>query len=288
MTESDEDGHMKSKKLSLSNFIKVLGKSKEKLFFIQVGRYILQDSFCHLPFSLSQLIKDFVQEKVYKTFLPSWYTHKEAYPYEWFNTYEKFSVPFLPEREFFYSRLTSKTISKNEYEEVKNTFDKHCKTFKDFHEIYLKGDVFLLAKVFEKYRELSLHAYNLDPAWYVSGPSFYDAIKFMTKCKLPLIDEDELYQVIKNGIRGGICNVGEKSGAVASEKSCILYLDTVNLYGKAMMEPLPSKILCYSSWIEEKEKFDLQEFSEIKNQQQNLEIINLLNNKSENIRYIFG
>jgi hypothetical protein len=102
MTESDEDGHMKSKKLSLSNFIKVLGKSKEKLFFIQVGRYILQDSFCHLPFSLSQLIKDFVQEKVYKTFLPSWYTHKEAYPYEWFNTYEKFNLPFQPDRETFY------------------------------------------------------------------------------------------------------------------------------------------------------------------------------------------
>jgi hypothetical protein len=54
-----------------------------------------------------------------------------------------------------------------------------------------------------------------------------------------------------------------------------------------MMEALPSKILFYSSWIEEKEKFDLNEFSEIKNKNQNQEIINLLNNKPNDIGYIF-
>jgi hypothetical protein len=81
-------------------------------------------------------------------------------------------VPFLPEREAFYSKLIGKTISEIEYEEVKNIFGNYCKTFKDFHEIYLRGDVVLLAEVFEKYRQLSLQAYNLDPVWYASGPSF--------------------------------------------------------------------------------------------------------------------
>jgi hypothetical protein len=93
--------------------------------------------------------------------------------------------------------------------------------------------------------------------------------------------------MIKNGIRGGICNVGEKCSATADDKTCILYLDTANLYGKAMMEPLPSKILYYTSWLEEKSKFDMDEFSEITNKNPNLEIINLLNNKPDNIGYIF-
>jgi hypothetical protein len=220
----------KNRLSQLRHFISVLGRSKEKLFYIKVDKSILQDSYCHLPFSLSQLIKDFVQERVFKSFLPDWYTHKEAYPYEWFNTYEKFEVPFLPDKDAFYSRLTGKSISDSDYNEAKTIFDKYCKTFKDYHEIYLKGDVVLLAEVFEKYRQLSLNAYRLDPAWYMSGPSFfYDAMKYMTGCKLPLIDDMDLYEIIKNGIRGGICNIGEKCAASANDKTCILYLDTANL-----------------------------------------------------------
>ncbi|MCS7318279.1 MAG: hypothetical protein NZZ41_08255, partial [Candidatus Dojkabacteria bacterium] len=189
-------------------------------------------SYCHLPFSLSQLVKDYVQTKKFNEFLPDWYTHKEAYPYEWFNNYEKFDVPFLPPREAFYSRLSNKTISEKEYSEALEIFNKYCKTFKDYHEMYLKGDVVLLAEVFEKYRELSLQTYKLDPAWYVSGPSyFFDAMKFMTESRLPLISDEKLYNLIKNGIRGGISGIGEKSCGKASENSCVLYFDTVNLYG---------------------------------------------------------
>jgi hypothetical protein len=119
--------------------INVLGRSKEKLFSIKIGHFLFLDSLCHLDTSLSQLIKGYVKERRFVKFLPDWYTHKEAYPYEWFNTYEKFELPFLPEREAFYS---------------------------------------FLAEVFEKYRELSMKSYKLDPAWYVSAPSlFYDAMK---------------------------------------------------------------------------------------------------------------
>jgi hypothetical protein len=108
---TDDNNKERSNTYYLNNLIKVLGRSKENLFFIQIDKFILQDSYCHLPFSLSQLIKDFVQERVFKSLLPDWYTHKEAYPYVWFNTYEKFSVPFLPDRDAFYSKLTGKTIS---------------------------------------------------------------------------------------------------------------------------------------------------------------------------------
>jgi hypothetical protein len=91
--------------------------------------------------------------------LPSWYSHKEAYPYEWFNDYSKFESTQFPPREDFYSRLSNKTISEKEYQEALEIFQKHCKTFKDYHDIYLRGDVVLLAEVFEKYRELSLSTF---------------------------------------------------------------------------------------------------------------------------------
>jgi hypothetical protein len=270
------------------NKIQPLGKSKEKLFCIKIGKFVLLDSYCHLPFSLSQLIKDYVTEKKFAKFLPSWYTHKEAYPYEWFDNYDKLNSTKFPSIENFYSRLNNKTISEKEYQEALDIFNKHCKTFKDYHDIYLRGDVVLLAEVFEKYREISLLTYHLDPAWYVSGPAFfYDAMKYMTKSTLPLIQDQTLYDLIKSGIRGGICGIGEKSSAIATNNISILALDCVNLYGRAMMEPLPKEIIDYSRWIESKERFDSNRYENIKNKNPNKEILLLLNKARKDVGFIF-
>jgi len=53
-----------------------------------------------------------VKEPKFRKFLliPE-YKHKEAYPYEWMNSFTKFDFPFLPPREAFYSRITEKTIN---------------------------------------------------------------------------------------------------------------------------------------------------------------------------------
>jgi len=158
--------------------IHVLGKSKEKIFRIEIttlyrsaynvpeeASFIFLESYSHLPFSLSDLVRDFVKEPKFKEFLPiPEYKHKEAYPYEWMDSFNKFDIPFLPPRETFYSRITEKTISEEEYAEAKYIFAKYCKTFKDYHDIYLTGDIVLLAEVFEEYRKISLETYKLDPA----------------------------------------------------------------------------------------------------------------------------
>ena len=44
------------------------------------------------------------------------------------------------------------------------------KTFKDFHNHYLKKDVLLLAELFEKFISVRLKYYNLDPWHYFSAP----------------------------------------------------------------------------------------------------------------------
>ena len=62
------------------------------------------------------------------------------------------------------------------------------KTMKDYHDLYLRCDVFLLADVFEKFRNDSLKNYGLCLSYYLSAPALsWDAMLNMTKAELELI-----------------------------------------------------------------------------------------------------
>ena len=77
---------------------------------------------------------------------------KGVYPYEWVDGDDKFKHEGLPPRKDFYSKLKLEGITKEEYkhaQEVYKEFD--CKTFQDYHDLYLKTDVVLLADVFEHF-----------------------------------------------------------------------------------------------------------------------------------------
>ena len=50
-----------------------------------------------------------------------------------------------------------------------------CKNFKiknlgEYHDLYVQGDTLLLADVFEKFRNMCLVIYELDPAKFLSAP----------------------------------------------------------------------------------------------------------------------
>ena len=73
--------------------------------------------------------------------------------------FEKFKEK-LPRKGKFYSLLTGKNVSDKEYGHVLNIWNKfEMKTIKDYHDLYLKCDVLLLADVFEKFRNNSLKNY---------------------------------------------------------------------------------------------------------------------------------
>ena len=77
------------------------------------------------------------------------------------------------------------------------------KTFKDFHNHYLKKDVLLLADVFEKFISTSLKYYNLDPCHYFSTPGLsWDAMLKMTKVELERISNADMHLFIDSGMRG--------------------------------------------------------------------------------------
>ena len=62
----------------------------------------------------------------------------------------------------------------------------------EYHDLYLKTDVFLLADVVENFRTVLLKNYLLDPAWFLTAPSFFwCAMLKMTGVKLELICEEK-------------------------------------------------------------------------------------------------
>jgi hypothetical protein len=123
----------------------------------------------------------------------------------------------------------------------------------DYHDIYLKTDVLLLADVFEAFRTICHTHYKLDPAHIVSAPHLsWDAMLKMTGCKLELISDPAMFRMLDNGIRGGVSMISKRKARANNPTlgaqlykpdqptSWIVYLDANNLYGWAMSQPLPT------------------------------------------------
>ena len=59
------------------------------------------------------------------------------------------------------------------------------KTMGDYHDLYLKSDILLVAVVFENIRKTHLQYYKLDPCHYCTSPGLsWDAMLKMTNIKL--------------------------------------------------------------------------------------------------------
>ncbi|GBC28037.2 hypothetical protein RIR_jg2311.t1 [Rhizophagus irregularis DAOM 181602=DAOM 197198] len=182
------------------------------------------------------------------------YLKKGVYPYEYMDDWKKFEKTSLPPKGAFYSKLNETHISDKEYEYAQYVWEKAgCKTMQDYHDIYLKTDVLLLADIFQNFREMALKKYGLDPLWYYSTPGFaWDALFLMTGQRLDLITDQDMYMMVEQGLRGGISMVskryarannpgmGEGKWTADKPKSSILYLDANNLYGWAMLQYLPT------------------------------------------------
>ena len=82
------------------------------------------------------------------------------------------------------------------FEYVVNVLNKlKMKTTKDYHNLYLKLDVLLLADVFEKFRNNKLTNYGLSPSHYLRPPGIiWDAmLKIKKKLELELITNADMY-----------------------------------------------------------------------------------------------
>ena len=79
---------------------------------------------------------------------------KGVYPYNFMDCVDKFKEQQLPSKNDFYSLLTADGISEEQYQhaqKVWNTFG--LKNMGEYHDLYLKSDILLLADVFENFRK---------------------------------------------------------------------------------------------------------------------------------------
>ena len=176
---------------------------------------------------------------------------------------ERFKENKLPPKESFYSSLNDKNISDEDYTHAKKVWDAFkMKNLKDYHELYNKTDVLLLADVFENFRDICMKIYKLDPAHYFTAPGLsWDACLKMTGVKLELLMDVDMLLMVEEGIRGGLSMVSKRFSKAnnkymgdkfnPSEPSkYIQYLDANNLYGTAMSMKLPTHGF---KWMNKKE-----------------------------------
>ena len=85
--------------------------------------------------------------------------------------------------------------------------DFEIKKLEEYHDLYLRTDVLLLADAFENFREMCLKIYELYPAKPFSAPRLVWQAAFK-KCgvELELLADNDMLLMVEKGIREVICH----------------------------------------------------------------------------------
>ena len=258
--------------------IDVIASNAEKYITFKIGKHLkFIDSYQFMASPLANLAKALPDNKyIYTSEAFSGekldlMKAKGVYPYDYMDSFQKFSQTQLPKQDDFYSLLTDEEISVSEYAHAQKVWETFgIENMGQYHDLYLKSDVLLLADIFENFREQYLHTYGLDPAHYVSLPSSsWDAMLKMTGVRLDLLSDVDMLNFIEKGMRGGISTIAHRY-ALANNKYMknydpqkksiyIPYLDANNLYGWAMSQKLPTSNF---KWIKCPEYLNLNSYDE--------------------------
>ena len=239
--------------------INCIPNNMEKYMAFMLGKHLLfLDSFQFMSSSLDNLTKNLPDDAFIFTqqeFTGEQFNlmkQKGTYPYDYMDSFQKFNDTQLPIKKDFFSILYNQHITHEQYDHAQtvwNTFN--LKTMGDYHDLYLKSDTLLLADIFENFRKTCLQYYKLDPCHYFSSPGLsWDAMLKMTKIKLELITDIDMFQFIEKGLRGGVSYIANRFSEANNKymenfdenkpSKYIMYLDANNLYGWAMSQYLPT------------------------------------------------
>ena len=127
-------------------------------------------------------------------------------PYEYIHSWERFDENTILPKEAFYWELNLENITDKDYEHVKKVWGVfEIKNYGKYHDLYIQCDTFLLADVFENFRNKFIKIYGLDPAHFLSAPGLvWQAYFKKTKVKLELLTDIDMLSMVEKGIRGGI------------------------------------------------------------------------------------
>ena len=233
--------------------LKILPRNSEKVFSLSYGAYEFKDSLAFLQCSLGTLTENLVssghkfnllsqcamfnQNNDYSLLL-----RKGVYPYEGFNSItELMSTATLPNPSAFFSNLTGKSITPQEYQHAQNVWQTYkIKSMSEYTNFYCMLDVILLAECFLAFRDAMFRAFSLDPAQCLTLSMYsYNAMLYVTKAEIQLLSDPKMYTMIQKGIRGGVSFINERFVKREPRQTELIYLDAVNLYGLCQSQKLP-------------------------------------------------
>ena len=157
------------------------------------------------------------------------------------DSFKRFSEDKLPDKSKFFSSLKDCGINEKEYLRAANVWKLFkIKNLGEYHDLYLKTDVLLLCDVFERFIDMCLNYYQLDPCHYFSSPGLsWDAMLKTTGIKLELINDINIYLFIEKGMKGGISYISKRYSKIDKDNKFIMCWNANNLYGWGMNQHLP-------------------------------------------------
>ena len=219
------------------------------------------DSFKFMASSLDSLMNNLVRGgrkligfEDYSELQYELLTKKGIYLYEYMSSWDKFEESQLPPIEAFYSNLNMSNVSEGDYEHIQRVWKEFriC-NLGEYHDLYLRTDVVLLANVFEAFRDTCLEHYSLDPAHFYTSPGLaWKTYLKHTGIRLELLTDPDMLLMFEPGIRGGITQAVHRYASANNpymgmdkfdpdeSTSYLQYLDVNNLYGWAMSQSLPA------------------------------------------------
>ena len=179
--------------------INAIPNNMEKYMAFMLGNNLtFIDSFQFMSSSLDKLVSNLPKESFkytshqFKDNRFNLMIRKGVYPYDFMDSFNKFHEK-LPSKEEFYSQLNDQHISEEDYQHAQNVWNVfNLKNTGQYHDLYLKSDILLLADVFENFRKTCLQYYKLDPCHYftASGLSKWLSQKKIDRLNLAAYTKD--------------------------------------------------------------------------------------------------
>lgn len=247
--------------------IRIIPRTSEKYLSFEIGDLIFKDSYMFLGEKLEtlavnlrnkgegnfQYLEKYVSSPEQRRLL----FQKGFFPYTYLTSFSKLKEESLPPARFFYNELSETPIESKQYQHAKNVWSNFgCQNLGDYLNVYLLADLLLLTDVFENFRSNCLQDYQLDPVHYFSSAHLtMDAFLRFSGVTLDLLTDIDKYLLIRKAVRGGLSMVSKRYSEAfnkylypnplslqllgSPKPRYLLYLDANNLYGWAMLQPLP-------------------------------------------------
>ncbi|GBN91024.1 hypothetical protein AVEN_195498-1, partial [Araneus ventricosus] len=204
--------------------INCIPNNTEKFISFSFGSLRFIDSLQFLNASLEKLVQNLQNHQLHlsNTFFKTkveFMRRKGCYPYDYFDSFSKFTETSLPPQSAFFNSFTNEPVSDDDYQYAQRIWN-----------------------IF------SLQTLAPGLAW--------QACLRMSDVKLELLTDIDMHLFVEKGIRGGVAMISHRFASAnnphlpsydpTSSNSFIMYWDANNLYGWAMSQRLPTHEFSWS------------------------------------------